>query len=221
MSLGHIENRHLGSLDAAISSAPRNLLPFADSSVQHATHGQAAHELTRIQVGDPRLQRVIGLIGGRRQVSYEQLKQRSQILFKIIRVLGASHARSACPTIAVDDWEVDLVNVCIEIHKQILDLRDHLIDSSIGTVDLVHCQNDGQVQCERLAKHKARLGKRPLGGINEQYHSIDHGERTLNLAAKVSVARRVNNVDLDFLTSFTRPSNGGVFRKDRDALFTF
>ena len=71
MGLGYIQNCNLGSFNGSIGAAPRNLLALSDSSVQHTTHGQAANELTRVQVGDPSLKRVIGLIGRSGQVRDE------------------------------------------------------------------------------------------------------------------------------------------------------
>ena len=134
--------------------------------------------------------------------------------------MGASHAGSTGSAVAINNWEVDLVNICIKVHKQVLNFRNHLVDSCIRAVNFVDRQNHGQVQSQRLAQHEPCLRKRPLGCVNEQHHSVDHGERTLYFATEVGVARSVNNVDLDLFATFTSPPHSSVLGKDRDSLLS-
>ena len=42
-------------------------------------------------------------------------------------------------------------------------------------------------------------GHAALGGIHQQQNAVDHLQHALHLAAKVSVARGVDDVDLDAL----------------------
>jgi hypothetical protein len=50
--------------------------------------------------------------------------------------------------------------------------------------------------------------------VDQQQHSVDHGERALDLPAEVGVPRRVHEVDRDPM-----PDDRCRFRQDRDALF--
>ena len=83
----------------------------------------------------------------------------------------------------------------------------------IGAVDLVDDEDDRELAFERLAEHEASLRQRPLARIDEQQGPVRHGQAALDLAAKVGVAGRVDDVDLH-----VAHAHGGVLREDRDAL---
>ena len=65
---------------------------------------------------------------------------------------------------------------------------------------------------QRLVQDEARLGQRPLGCVDEQQHTVHHGQGPFHLPAEIGVARRVEDVDLDAL-----PGDGAVFGGDGDA----
>ena len=69
---------------------------------------------------------------------------------------------------------------------------------------------------ERLAEDEAGLRQRPLAGIDEEQHAVDHGQAPLDFTAEVGVARRVDDVDLHVATT-----DSDVLRQDRDALLAF
>ena len=66
---------------------------------------------------------------------------------------------------------------------------------------------------ERLAEHEARLRERSFAGVDEQQHTVDHRERTLDLTAEVGVAGRVDDVE-----DHVAVANRRVLGEDRDAL---
>ena len=103
--------------------------------------------------------------------------------------------------------------VGVEVEEQLVDLVDDLHRSGVGPVDLVHDQDHRQPRLERLAQHEPRLRQRPLGGVDQQQHAVDHREPALDLAAEVRVSRRVDDVDLQVAVA-----DGGVLGQDRDAL---
>ncbi len=69
-----------------------------------------------------------------------------------------------------------------------------------------------QLGFERLGQHVARLRQRAFGRIHQQHHAVHHLERALHLAAKIGVARRVDNVDLAAVKV-----DGRVLGQDGDA----
>ncbi len=81
-------------------------------------------------------------------------------------------------------------------------LRSILLITTIGL----------RLQVQRLLEHELRAGQRPLGGVDEQQHAIDHRQGALDLAAEVGVAGRVDDVDLGALVEDRR-----VLGEDRDA----
>ena len=139
----------------------------------------------------------------------QQVEQRLQVL-----ALDALLERSpAGPRVRVDDRELDLLLVGVEVEEQLVDLVDHLGDPRVGPVDLVHDEDHGQPGLERLAQHEPRLRQRPLGGVDQQQHAVDHRQPALHLAAEVGVARRVDDVQLH-----APVADGRVLGEDRDAL---
>ena len=66
-----------------------------------------------------------------------------------------------------------------------------------------------------MSKHKARLRHRTFGGINKQKSTVCHLEHSLHLATKISVARRINDVDLGSLIF-----NGNVFCQNGNSALT-
>ena len=63
-----------------------------------------------------------------------------------------------------------------------------------------------------FAQHESRLRQRALGGVHQQHDAVHHGQRALDLAAEVGVARRIDDVDQQVLIV-----DGRVLRKDGDA----
>ena len=115
--------------------------------------------------------------------------------------------------VAVDDRELDLLLVGVEVEEQLVDLVDDLRDARVGPVDLVDDEDHRQLRLERLAQHEARLRQRPLGGVDEQQHAVDHRQPALDLAAEVGVPGGVDDVELDVPVA-----QRGVLGEDRDAL---
>ena len=87
-----------------------------------------------------------------------------------------------------------------------------LLRVGAGLVNLVDNDHDGQAGSNGVGEHEAGLGHGALGGVAQQQGAIGHSQDALDLAAKVSVARGVNDVDLDVLVL-----DGDVLGQDGDA----
>ena len=83
----------------------------------------------------------------------------------------------------------------------------------VGTVDLVDRDDRLQPEGQGLPGDEAGLGHRPLGGVHQDEHAIDHPKDPLHLAAEVGVAGGVHDVDLHVLVM-----NGRILGHDGDAL---
>ena len=195
--VGDVELGDAGPLDRAVDAAPGDGAALAQRARAHPAQREAPDVRRGVEVGDERLQRHAGVVGRRRDALEEQVEQRLQR-----RAVGQSgavgrplHRRPALARLAVDDREVELVDVGVEVEEQLLDVVDDLGDAGVGAVDLVDDEDHGQPGLERLAQHEAGLRQRPLGGVDEQQHAVDHRQRPLDLAAEVGVAGRVDDVD--------------------------
>ena len=67
------------------------------------------------------------------------------------------------------------------------------------------------IERQRALKHESRLGHRAFRRVNKQNNAVYHFKYTLNLAAEVSVAGGVNDIDFYILVM-----NRGVLRKNGD-----
>ena len=67
-------------------------------------------------------------------------------------------------------------------------------------------------QLQRLLQHETGLGHGAFRSIHQQQNAVDHLQDSLHLAAKVSVAGGIHDVDLHILVT-----DGGVLRQNGDA----
>src|SRR5262249_15534323 len=115
--------------------------------------------------------------------------------------------------VGVEHREVELGLVGLQVDEEIVDLVQHLGRPGVGPVDLVDDDDRREPGLQGLLQDEARLGERPLGGVHQEQHAVHQGERPLDLAAEVGVARRVDDVQLD-----PAIRDGGVLGHDRDPL---
>ncbi len=193
-ALQTVEREQLGDLrvvEAAIQFAHGDGIADLDSAVENAADGDPAQIVARVEVRYENLQRPVHPAAGRGHVLDDCVEERAEVragLFHRHRGRTGFGAR-------VDDGEVQLVHGCVQIDEQVVHLVQHFLDARVGAVDLVDDNQRRQPPLERLAEHEPGLGQRPLRGVDEQHHRIDHRQRALDLAAEVSVAGRVDDVD--------------------------
>ena len=215
----------------AVVAHPGDGLALLDGAREDAQQRDAAEERRRVEVRDPRLQRRLVVVLGRRDVLEDRVEQRLEVVVVGERaVLRLVPARGAVATRGVDDGEVEqrvdvevghvVVQVARQREQQVVALLDDLVDAGIRAVGLVDQQDDGELRFERLAQHEPGLRQRTLARVDQQHHAIHHRQAALDLAAEVGVAGGVDDVDghravgrVDALVA-----DGGVLREDRDAL---
>ena len=153
--------------------------PLRSVPVAHPAQRQAPDVGRGVEVRHERLERHRRVVLGRRDAFEQQVEQRVE------RGAGGQagtigrpvHRRLALARHAVDDREVELVDLGVEVEEQLLDLVHHLGDAGVGAVDLVDHEDHRQPGLERLAQHEAGLRERPLGGVDQQQHAVDHRQR--------------------------------------------
>ena len=74
-----------------------------------------------------------------------------------------------------------------------------LLGVSTRTVDLVDDDHDLKAGVDSVTQHEAGLGHGALKGVDQQQGAVGHTQHALDLAAKVGVARGVDDVDLNVL----------------------
>ena len=192
-----VRRRRSGAWPSATSSSSRaTVSPWRSDAVDDPADGQAAEVLADAsRFVTSACSGRVGVAGRRRDGVEDGVEQGGEV------VVGAGHAdarhRRGPPGRSADTtgntrWS----GVGGQVHEQLLDLVEHLVGPGVAAVDLVEHHDRGQVQRQRLRQHVAGLGQRALGRVDQQEHAVDHGERPLDLAAEVGVARRVDEVDL-------------------------
>ena len=174
-----------------------------------AAEREAADVGGGVEVGHERLQRMLGVVGGRRDLGDHQVHQRLQVG----ALLALGHRRPAVLGVRVDDRELDLRLLGVEVEEELVDLVDDLGDAGVGAVDLVDDEDHRQAALERLAEDEPGLRQRSLGGVDEQQDPVDHRQPALDLATEVGVAGRVDDVELHPVVV-----DGRVLGEDRDPL---
>ncbi len=118
--------------------------------------------------------------------------------------------------VGVEDGEIKLLFLGIEIDKEVVNLVQHFLRTSVGPVNLVDHENRLQVSLERLAEHVTSLRQRPFAGVDEQHDAVHHLEGALDFAAKIGVSGRVHDIDFYALVKY-----GRVLGEDGDTALAF
>ena len=111
-----------------------------------------------------------------------------------------------------DIRKIELVFAGPLLDERVEDLVQDFDGPGIGPVDLVDHDDRPDVAGERLAKHELGLRHRPFEGVDQDQRPIGHLERSLDLAAEIGVAGRIDDVDLDVAVF-----DGDVLGQDGDA----
>ena len=162
-----------GAADAPVGADPGDGLPLLQRAVEDAQQSEAAEERAGVEVGDPRLQRCLIVVGRCRDVRENRFEQRLEIA--VVRQLAVGRAVSAGGAGApggVDHRnvqeriDVEIRHIVDEVggqtQEQIVRLFFDLDDPGVGPVGLVDEQDDGKLRLERLAQHEAGLRQRAL-----------------------------------------------------------
>ena len=112
----------------------------------------------------------------------------------------------------VNHGEIGLFVVGPEVDEKIEGGVDHCVGAGGGPVDLVDDDYGLVPALQRLLEDEARLRHRPLDGVDEQHHPVDHVHDALDFTAEVGVPGGVDDIDGRAVVD-----DAGVLGQDRDA----
>ena len=182
----------------------------ANRAVEHAADGDAAQKLAVVEVHHLNLQDAFGIAGRRGNRLDDRFEERQQIF----RVIADFAVRHAVARVGVDHREVQLVFHGVEIDEEVVDFVEDFRRPRVDAVDLVQHDHRWELRRQRFLQDVARLGKRAFARIHEHHHAIDHAQRAFHLAAKITVAGRIDNIDLRVVEEERR-----ILRENGDAAF--
>src|SRR5712672_3747266 len=101
----------------------------------------------------------------------------------------------AVPRIRVNNWKIELVSGGAEIVKENVDFVENFLGASVGAINFVEHDDRRKLGGKGLLQDIASLRQRAFAGVNQDNYAIDHAQRTLDFAAEIAVAGRVNDID--------------------------
>ena len=126
--------------------------------------------------------------------------------------------RHGCPTVntrGIHHREIQLFVSSTQFVEQVEGLVDHFVRVGAWLVNFVDHHDRLETQGQSFFGHETRLGHGAFLRINEQHHTVHHGQCALYFTAKVGVAWGVNDVDVRAF-----PADGTVFGQDGNAALT-
>ena len=187
-----------------------------DGALADAAHANSAHECGEIKRRNLQLQRRgwIARIGF--DVVEHGVEQGRHVRAPLLTGCALYHR---CPTVdagGIHHRKVKLLVVGTEFVEQIKSGVHHFVWVGTGFVDFVHHDDGLEAQSQSLLGHEAGLGHGAFLRVDQQHHTVDHGQGAFHFAAEVRVAWGVHDVDVGPF-----PAHGAVFGQNGDAALTF
>ena len=164
----------------------------------HATDTDAANEVGVVDGHALHGQRGVLVNLGRGHVVDDHIEQRIHVHVAVVGV-KAGKAIHGAGVDHVLHGELKLVVGGAQVGHKVQAVVVSLLGVSTRTVDLVDDDHDLEAGVDSVTQHEAGLGHGALKGIDQQQGAVGHAQHALDLAAKVGVARGVDDVDLDVL----------------------
>ena len=181
----------LADLLGSMIVADNDFLILLDSAALNATDSNSTNKLVVIDGGNQHLEGLFRLYLGGGNVIQNGFKQRLQI--------GADNVgriRSSTLTAGAEQHgRIKLILGGVQIQQKFQNLIHNLVDTLVGTIDLINHNDNTMTQLQSFAQNKTGLRHGAFGGIHQQNNAVDHLQNTFNLAAKVGVARGINNIN--------------------------
>ena len=172
-------------LNRSVVASQTNGFTLTQSAVVDTQQGEAAKEGRGVEVCHVRLQGCAFLIFGAGNTLKDRLKERLEILGGDIAVAGVGQRGFPCLCRGIDNGDIQQrVDIGInafahevlgQCKKEVLGFRDDLIDTRIGTVNLIDNDHDRKLGLKGLAKDETSLRERSFRGINKQNDAVNHG----------------------------------------------
>src|SRR5712672_3767026 len=203
-----VELGDAGGIEFAVELADANFRAALDGAVEHAADGDAAEKIAVIEIHHLDLQDAFR-IAGRRGDGFDDSLEERQEIFRVIADFAMGHA-DAC--VGVNDRKIELVFRSVEVDEKIVDFVEHFLGASVGAIDFIEHDDGWQLGRKGLLQDIASLRQRAFAGVNQDNDAIDHAQRTLDFAAEIAVAGRVNDIDFSVVKK-----ESGILGENGDA----
>ena len=176
----------------------QNLVALMDGAGIHATDADTANEVGVVDGHTLHGQRGVLVNLGRGHVVDDHVEQRVHVHVAVLRVMTGK-AVDAAGVDNVLHGKLELVVGSAQVCHKVEAVVVGLLGVSARTIDLVDDDHDLKAGVDSVTQHEAGLGHGTLKSVDQQQGAVGHTQHALDLAAKVGVARGVDDVDLNVL----------------------
>src|SRR5258705_8323020 len=186
-----IELSDARGIELAVELADADFRAALDGAVENAADSDAAEKIAVIEIHHLDLQDAFRIAGRRRDGFDDRLEERQEI-FRVIADFAMSHAVAR---VGVNDGKIELVFGSVEVDEEIVDFVENFLGAGVGAINFVEHDDRRKLGGKGLLQDIASLWQRAFAGVNQDNDAIDHAQRTLDFAAEIAVAGRVNDID--------------------------
>ena len=176
----------------------QDLIALVDGTGVHATDADTANEVGVVDSHALHGQRGVLVNLGSGHVVDDHVEQRVHVRVAVVGV-KAGKAIHGAGVDHVLHGELKLVVGGAQVGHEVQAVVVGLLGVGTRTIDLVDDDHDLKTGVDSVTQHEAGLGHGALKSVDQQQGAISHTQHALDLAAKVSVARGVDDVDLNVL----------------------
>ena len=176
----------------------KNLVACMNSSGIYATNSNATQVVGVIDGNALHSKRAIDINIWSWKTIDNHVEKREHVVIVIIWI-KASVTVNARSKDNVLHGELKLLIGCTKVHHKIKRIVDNSLWASTVAVNLVDNHHNRKTCVNGVAQNKASLWHRALSCVNQQKRTVSHLQNAFYLATEVSVARGINNVNLDAL----------------------
>ena len=176
----------------------QDLVALVDGAGVHATDADTANEVGMIDGHALHGQRGVLVDLGCGHVVDDHIEQRIHVHVAVVGV-KAGKAIHGAGVDHVLHGKLKLVVGGAQVSHQVQAVVVGLLGVGARAINLVDDDHDLEAGVDGVTQHEAGLGHGALKGIDQQQGAVGHTQHALDLAAKVSVARGVDDVDLNVL----------------------
>ena len=176
----------------------QDLVALVNGAGIHATDADTANEVGVVDGHALHGQRGVLVNLGRGHVVDDHIEQRIHVHVAVVGI-EAGKAIHGAGVDHVLHGELKLVVGGAQVGHKVEAVVVGLLGVSTRTIDLVDDDHNLKAGVDSVTQHEAGLGHGALKGVDQQQGAVGHTQHALDLAAKVGVARGVDDVDLNVL----------------------
>src|SRR5882757_4379808 len=186
-----VELGDTGGIEFAVELTDADFRAALDGAIENAADGDAAEKIAVIEIHHLDLQDAFRIAGRRGDGFDDRLEERQEI-FGIVADVAMGHTVAG---VGVNDRKIELVFGSVQVDEEIVDFVENFLGASVGAIDFIEHDDRRELSGKSFLQDVASLRQRTFAGVNQDNDAIDHAQRTLDFAAEIAVAGRVNDID--------------------------